>query len=166
MSEVSFVTSLLVGYFQVAESKITVSQVIGALHACPYCSAVSKSRYFQVAEFQVIALLQVVSIASMSQEIGLLPGCRIPGHQCSPCVSIGCQRRCEAGYFQVAESQVMSGLLLSARYFQVADSNAIASQVMAENPFARVVSDELAGFAGVPGHVSPPEIGYERRPLA
>jgi hypothetical protein len=125
----------LIGYFQVAESKITVSQVIGALLVCPYCSSVSKLRYFQVAESQVIAVLQLVSLASSAQEIGLLPGCGIPGHQCSPLISVGCHRLGETGYFQVALSQVISGLLLSVRYFQVADSNAIASQVMAKIPF-------------------------------
>jgi hypothetical protein len=68
---------------------------------------------------------------SSSRNVGLLPGCGIPGHRCSP--------------------------LLSVRYFQVADSNAIASQVMAEIPFLRLADGVLAGFAGVPGHVSPPE---------
>ena len=139
-----------------------MSQVIGALLACPYRSTVSKFRYFQVAESQVISSLQVVSLASLAQGIGLLPGCGIPGHRCSPLVSIGCQRYWEVGYFQVAESQVISGLLLSARYFQVADSNAIAPQVMAEMPFLRAAIGELAGFAGIPGHVSPPEIGFEK----
>ena len=74
-----------------------MSQVIGALLACPYRSSVSKLRYFQVAESQVIALLQVVSLASVAQEIGLLPGCGIPGHQCSPLISIGCQPRMGGG---------------------------------------------------------------------
>ena len=149
--------ALTVSYFQVAESKITVSQVIDVLHAGLCGVTVSKSRYFQVAESQVIGVLQVVLLAvkqsgtratsrlrcprssvvssrcsrqSVAQEIGLLPGRRIPGHGC--------------------------GLLLSGRYFQVADPNAMASQVTAEGPFVRRAASGLAGFGGVPGHLGPP----------
>ena len=46
-----------VGYFQVAESKITVSQVIGVLLTSVCSQTVTKGRYFQVAESQVIGVL-------------------------------------------------------------------------------------------------------------
>jgi hypothetical protein len=144
------------GYFQVAESKITVSQVISVLLASPYGLAVSKTGYFQVAESQVICALQVSSLVSVVQDLELLPGGGIPGHQCAPCISIGGHRLGETGYFQVALSHVISGLLLSVRYFQVADSNAIASHVTVEMPFSRAVDGVLAGFGGIPGHVSSP----------
>ena len=101
----------MVGYFQVAESKITVSQVIVALLECPYGSVVSKSGYFQVAESQVISVLHVASLASYgsgnrvtsrwrnprssvlstllgrlssSRGNGLLSGCAVPSHLRSP----------------------------------------------------------------------------------
>ena len=114
-----------------------VSQVIALLLTGLCSQTVSKSRYFQVAESQVIVALQWLQSRQWSRE---------------------------SGYFQVAESQVISGLqssrsvvivqgnratsrlrnprssllsLLSTRYFQVADSNAIASQVMVQIPFVR-----------------------------
>ncbi len=138
-------------YFQVAESQVNLQLLLR------HESDVDVS-YFQVAESQVIAVSMWL-IESFRLEIGLLPGCGIPGHQGPPG---GLQRSNQLrfpSYFQVALSQVMcvvsmwrrsaskvlgdrvtsrlrnprSSVVLSrsaASYFQVADSNAMPSQVM------------------------------------
>ena len=146
---------LLVGYFQVAESKIVVSQVIA---------------------------VSMRLLTSFRLGIGLLPGRGIPGHRWSPG---GVRRISQSGfssYFQVALSQVMCVLHLVAScrsgrgtrvtsrlrnprsfrmsfqvvgsYFQVAESKVAVSQVIG-GPFQ--IGSELlpgSGFEGdaVPGH--------------
>ena len=78
------------------------------LHTGLCCLTVSKCRYFQVAESQVMSVLLLSWSSVIVSGIGLLPGCGIPGHVSAPVVFVLDHRLGKSGYFQVAESQVMA----------------------------------------------------------
>jgi hypothetical protein len=76
--------------------------------------AVLAANYFQVAESK-IGVSQVIAVSmwlarSFMRGIELLPGCGIPGHQWPPGGLWRINQLGLASYFQVALSQVISGL--------------------------------------------------------
>jgi len=120
---------LAANYFQVAESKIGVSQVIAVSMwlARPFMHGIELLPGCGIPGHQWPP--SGVDRSQRSWVIGLLPGCGIPGHFRSPLRWWSATSRWRNRRWRCPRSSVVLSQW-GASYFQVADSDTVLSQVM------------------------------------